>query len=267
MVLYFSGTGNCLAIARRLAEHCGEQVMSLYDAATTDLTQEKLIGLVYPTYYFNPPKPVLKLVEQLRISPSAYVFIVIPCGAQTGNAIWAVERILRRKGIKVAYCHKVRVPDCSAIGFGRNPNEQKWKFEKFAQRVEQIEYDIAMRRHIHHFGAWGVAGWLCALPFVERKTLPLLQPAVNPEKCIGCGTCVSVCPQANIKLVAACHEPVSSNGQTAHVALIGNDCAQCLSCVHFCPHQAVQIASNTTLKAFQYHHPNVKLKDMIRRVE
>ena len=50
MILYFSGSGNSLAIARRLAEKLNEQVMPLRDAVSIDLTKEQRIGLVYPTY-------------------------------------------------------------------------------------------------------------------------------------------------------------------------------------------------------------------------
>ena len=258
MILWFSGTGNCLSVAQQLADKTGDRLMSFYDAVNADLTQENVIGMVYPTYYFNPPKAVLTLAKQLTLPKDAYVYIVIPCGAQTGNAVWAVRQILKKKGINVAYCHKVRVPDCSAIGFGRNPNSQMWKFERFRGRVEKIAADINARRRAGHYGNWGLAGWLCALPAVEKRTLPALQPAVNDGKCIGCGTCARVCPQENISMLHA-----AKDGQLT--AIIGDSCVQCLACVHFCPHQAVEIARKATLRRHQYHNPAVRLKDMLRR--
>jgi len=36
MILYFSGTGNSLAIARAIAEHVGDTVLPLRDAAQAD---------------------------------------------------------------------------------------------------------------------------------------------------------------------------------------------------------------------------------------
>lgn len=264
MVLYFSGTGNCLAIAKKIAAGTDERVMSLYEGAETDLSQEKVVGLVYPTYYFNAPAPVHELVKSLSISKDAYVFVVIPCGAQTGNAIWSVARILRSKGVSVAYCHKIRVPDCSAIGFGRDPNVQKWKFDRYAYRLEKIISDIRERRHAHHFGAWGLAGWLCAQPWMERKTQPLLQPAVNKSLCTGCGTCAKICPQENISLVGPAGGNQTAQGnEKGSTALIGDKCAQCLRCVHFCPQQAIEIAGKPTPKQHQYHHPEIKLKDLL----
>ena len=110
MILYFSGTGNSLAISRQLAERLGEQVMPLNLAVKRDLSQERRIGLVFPCYWFNAPRAVTELVPRLQLPKDAYVFIVIPCGAQAGNAIWTVRRMLAAKGVEVAYSHKIRVP-------------------------------------------------------------------------------------------------------------------------------------------------------------
>lgn len=249
MILYFSGTGNSLAISRQLAEKLGEQVMSLNRAVTQDLSHERRVGLVFPCYWFNAPRAVTELVPRLRLSEEAYVFIVIPCGAQAGNAIWTVRRMLAAKGIDVAYSHKIRVPDNSAVGFGRNPNDQVWKFDRYAGRLERIAADIAAGVRRCHYAWWGVAGALCALHAVQRRTLHMLTPAVNVDKCIACGICKDVCPQDNITF-------------TDSKAHCGNDCTQCLACVHFCPQQAVELNRKPTLKDNQYHHPKVKVGDM-----
>ena len=238
-----------MAISRQLAEKLGEQVMSLNRAVTQDLSHERRVGLVFPCYWFNAPRAVTELVPRLRLSEEAYVFIVIPCGAQAGNAIWTVQRMLAAKGIDVAYSHKIRVPDNSAVGFGRNPNDQVWKFDRYAGRLERIAANIAAGVRRCHYAWWGVAGALCALPAVQRRTLPMLTPAVNVDKCIACGICKDVCPQDNITF-------------TDSKAHCGNDCTQCLACVHFCPQQAVELNRKPTLKDNQYHHLKVKVGDM-----
>ena len=95
MILYFSATGNSLAVARQLAEQLNEQLMPLTEAVQQDLTNEKRIGLVFPTYDFNLPPALRDMIAQLNISPKSYVFTVITCGSMVGNCVWVLRRILR----------------------------------------------------------------------------------------------------------------------------------------------------------------------------
>ena len=81
--------------------------------------------------------------------------------------------------------------------------------------------------------------------------LRTFRPAVNEEKCIGCGICSSVCPMRNI----------SVDGKAA----IGPHCTACLACLHACPQQAVEVGAKTTVKARQYRHPDIKIKDLTLR--
>ena len=257
MILYFSGTGNSLAIARKIAEALGEQVLSIYDAVKADLSGEKRIGLVFPTYNLDAPIAVTQLIPRIRFPKDAYTFVVITCGAQTNTAVWTVRRLLKRQGVRVDYCHKIRVPDSSALAFGRNPNDQAWKFDKFALRLETIIADLSAQKKRLHFAGFDPFGWLMSRPNLQRKIAQMTTPHVNPDKCIGCNTCVRVCPQGNIMLTER------EDGKP--LAAIGPHCTWCLSCVHFCPQQAVEVNGKVVSKPFQYHHPDIKLKDMLRR--
>ena len=244
MLLYFTGTGNSLAVARKIAAATGDSLLPLAKAAGTDLNAETSVGLVYPCYDFNTPPAVRDLVAWLQLNPKAYVFIVVTCGAQTGNSVWTVRRLLRKKGVRVAYCHKIRMPDNSATLFGRNPNDQLWKLEKYAPRLERIAADVKARRHASHFGAPGLAGCLAGIPAVERKLLGGFKPQVNADLCVGCGLCVKTCPISNISLVDNRH------------AAIGTACTACLGCLHACPHQAIQVGGKPVPKERQYRHPD-----------
>ncbi len=258
MILYFSGTGNSLAVARQLAEQLNERLMPLVETAGVDLTNEKRIGLVFPTYDFNLPPALPEMVARLNISPKSYVFTVVTCGSMAGNCIWVLRRILRAKGIELAYSHKVSVPDNSALAFGHNPNKQLGKFERVPARMEQIIRGLQAESHILHYSWFSVLSWLLGRPAVERGMIRALGPKLNAGKCTGCNICVRVCPMENIQLLST----LSDSGL---VARTGDNCTVCLACVHACPQQAMSTNGKTTLKDRQYRHPDINMKDLFRR--
>ena len=71
---------------------------------------------------------------------------------------------------------------------------------------------------------------------------------IDKETCIGCGTCVSVCPRHNIRLEGG--RPV-----------FGGDCIGCLSCIQYCPAEALNVGK-VTEKRERYHNPNVSAQDL-----
>ena len=225
MILYFSGTGNSLAVARQLAERLNERLMPLIEAVKQDLTNEKRIGLVFPTYDFNLPPAMRNMVAQLNISPQSYVFTVVTCGSMAGNCIWVLRRILREKGIKLAYSHKVSVPDNSALAFGRNPNKQLGKFRRVPARMEQIVRELQAEKHELHYSWFSLLSWLLG----------------RPNSVSG---------------------PTSEAGQ---VALFGDHCTVCFACVHACAQQAIITNGQQVRKERQYRHPQINLKDLLLR--
>lgn len=252
MILYFSGTGNSLAVARQLAEQLNEQLMPLVEAVNVDLTKEKRIGLIFPTYDFNLPPAMPEMISRLEISPKSYVFTVVTCGSMAGNCIWVLRRMLREKGIELSYSHKVSVPDNSALAFGRNPNKQLGKFERVPARMEQIIRELQAESHTLHYSWFSLLSWLLGRPAVERGMIHCLSPKVYADKCIGCEICVKVCPMDNITM-------------TDKKAVIGNNCTVCFACVHACPQHAMRTNGQDVRKERQYRHPDIKLKDLLLR--
>ena len=265
MILYFSGTGNSLAVARQLAEQLNEPLMPLINAAGMDLTNEKRVGLVFPTYDFNLPPAVRKLISQLTISPKSYVFTIVTCGSQAGNCIWELRRTLRGKGVELAYSHKVSVPDNSALAFGRNPNKQMKKFERVPARMEQIISELQAGSRTLHYSWFSLLSWLLGRPAVERGMVHVLGPKVNADKCIGCGICSQVCPMNNITLTSNSAAVQPPTGEAGPIASFGDNCTVCFACVHACPQQALRTNGRDALKERQYRNPQIKLKDLLLR--
>ena len=69
------------------------------------------------------------------------------------------------------------------------------------------------------------------------------------ESCNQCGICEKVCPRDNISI----------KNKSVYW---GDNCEQCMACIHWCPRQAIQNGKNT-LKRLRYHHPDIKVQDII----
>ena len=72
------------------------------------------------------------------------------------------------------------------------------------------------------------------------------------DSCIGCGTCVRICPRGNIRLIDK--KPS-----------FGTDCIGCLSCVQYCPAWAINIGKITE-KRERFPNPNVQASELMEKI-
>ena len=75
MIIYFSGTGNSYSVAKKLAAAIGDEAVPLIRLAENpdsyDLEKEDRIGIVFPVYYGDVPKPV----EEFFKTESIHLFL------------------------------------------------------------------------------------------------------------------------------------------------------------------------------------------------
>lgn len=251
MIIYFTGTGNSLAAARRLADLTGDRAVPLRSVRDADLASERRIGIVFPVYCFDAPTPVRAFLARAKFAQDAYVYLVATCGASVGRAIQTAARLIAGNGTELALSRKLRYPDSASVAIGANANPKSARCTKAQAEIDAIARDIeAGRRDLRD-----VHGSVAASIAETRTGHALVSWAFrqepDPQACNGCGLCAKVCPCSNIE-VADGHARILDR---AH-------CAHCMACVQFCPRQAMTIRGRRVKAELQYRHPGVTAADL-----
>jgi ferredoxin len=253
-IFYFSGTGNCLKVARDLARELGDadifNIAKVIDKEI-DLTADR-IGIIYPVYMFGMPLIVTRFVRQLKAAQNKYIFAIATCGGKAANTLKQNAILLKSQGLKLAAGFIIKMPGNYTPLYGAIPLEkQKKMFEKEKQRVKEIAGIVKDNRQYKiEKDAFLLRGLLSIIYQLMSPKIPFLDKDFwADKKCTSCGICVKVCPVSNIKLC---------EGKPAWL----HKCEQCFACLHWCPEEAIQYGKNTSGKK-RYRNPEIKLEDLI----
>jgi ferredoxin len=291
-IYYFSGTGNSLAVARDIAEKLDGKLASIPSMMEEETvrTDADVIGMVFPVYYATNdcgiPLIIGRFVKKLENLGSKYVFAVCTHQGAPGATIENLGKLVKSCGgeLSAGFNVKISVPYSTArkISYAlfhrklaadslKDKEKQQKLFDEWAKKLQAITeyvtarkkgrfetrgsllkillvpfYPIEKRLFLYRYRNLSKAS---GLPFDELINLADRSFRTN-ENCNGCGICVRVCPVDNIKLVEG--KPVWQH-----------HCENCFACFHWCPKEAIY--GDIVEYAKRYHHPKVKLSDMLRR--
>ncbi|MDO4950879.1 MAG: EFR1 family ferrodoxin, partial [Bacteroidales bacterium] len=125
-------------------------------------------------------------------------------------------------------------------------DERMKKLSHFNTRVKEIAQHIEERSRIMDIYR-GSFPWLKTnvLGALFRRYLVTDKPFRTTTDCIGCGTCVKVCPMHNITLE---DKRAMVNGQQSVSVKWHGNCTGCLACYHHCPTRAIRFGRRTEKK-------------------
>lgn len=258
---YFSGTGNSLVAARRIAGFLGDTdlVPIAAQSKTGVITAPPgRIGIICPVYDMGVPVIVREFVRRLIIDETAYVFAVLTYGGRGASALKMVStglRELNNRGLSAGFMIKMpgNFPPLAVPPSGKKRDDilaaADRELDRVAGSIKEHECRNPGLTPISSLLQMALYGSFAKGVHETDKKFSV------SDACTSCGTCVSVCPTRNISLADG--RPVWQHR-----------CELCCGCLNFCPVQAIDLhLMFGTRGRGRYHHPEITVADMKRQAE
>lgn len=250
VIFWFSGTGNSLAVAKELANQCGDtELVPVFQCLEKPLPPAERIGLVFPVYSFGPPAIVARFVEKLNAAPDSYIFAVVTYGGNPGGTLSILRRMLQKRGLDLSAGWGVKMPEnYPPLGGAPSPEKQQMINAAAAEKIAQIAAELRQSPRGKFETSSAIWRLLSRIGYpLFRKFLPRADRFFRTDgNCNGCGVCVKVCPVKNVEM---------TNGKPQWAG----HCEQCFACFHWCPQKAIQYGHSS--RQIRYHHPQAALAD------
>jgi len=251
IIYYYTGTGNSLWAARKLAEELKDARICSMRRASPENEASDAVGLVFPVHIWGLPRRVIDFVARLPAGKAYYFALAVNAG-QVAGTLKQLARLMKARGLTLSAGLDIVMPSNYIPWGGAAPEaEQQRRFAAAAEKIRDIAPNIDR----------GEAGSVEKGPLWQNLLLSglcyrLAYPKVpkmdknfwTDDKCNGCAICTAVCPSGNILV----------HGRKPEWQ--GN-CEQCLACIQWCPTEAIQYGKKTPGYA-RYRHPEVTLSDM-----
>ncbi|MDV2481970.1 4Fe-4S ferredoxin [Methanoculleus sp. Wushi-C6] len=256
VIYYFTGTGNSLAAAKKIAGALGDcevvPIASFTNTVGSITPDAGRVGIVCPVYFAGLPAMAASFAERLDLAAADYVFLVVTHGGGGGAAaLRQLDGILRdRQGRGLDAGFTVHMPGNYILMYESPAGEKRDRLldaaeaelDAIAGRVRQGERPKLPNSPV--------------VRIVKALTYPWFRSHVHgddrkftvSEGCTSCGTCAAVCPAGNIEMVDG--KPVWNHR-----------CELCCGCIHLCPAEAIQ-AGRGTGKRQRYRNPSVGIAEL-----
>lgn len=237
-IFYFSGTGNSYHIAKKISNSFDDntELIKIKDNNYFGVIEDKIVGIVFPIYYFGLPVLVEEFIRKINISKDTYLFIIVTKGVSLGGGVKTqLEKLFQGKK-KYNYFQYITMGDNFVLDFWDATPPQKTLIRNEKSNKEIIKITKAIKNQqdrkkyafIDYF--YFITKNIPRYGYKTYKQNIYLKDSffvVDKKQCMLCKKCEKSCPVNNIKI-------------TTKVEWKHENCQMCLACFHCCPRNAVQ---------------------------
>jgi ferredoxin len=251
-ICYFSGTGNTLWSAKKIAESLGGESELINIGAETFKSEINLeadaIVILFPAYAYGAPVLVQRWVKKAAIK-TPYLAVFTSFGTSPGGALAQICRILKRRKIKVSYCGRIPAVENYIAIFGPQKEttiQKRLVLQKKATDEAALCIKASKANRINTFRPF--SAFVSTLFSLGIKIFYSWY-RVSAD-CDGCRVCEKLCPVSAITM---------RDGKPA----FSKNCEHCQGCLNWCPMRAIRFGRMNP-QTPRYHHPEISLADMSR---
>ncbi len=256
-IYYFTGTGNSLAAAKKVADVLGETelvpIASLHETKTRIIPRSDRVGIVCPVYDAGIPVIVRDFLGRLDLNAEQYLFGIVTMGGMGVSALHQINSVLvlnHQKKLDAAFA--VKMPgNFPPVGIPPVGEKKKQILADADKSLAAIAEKIANKKRVSpQFSPGSSLLRLLLYPPFARNVHGIDKNFSVGEACTSCGTCSEVCPVGNI--VMENERPVWQH-----------HCELCCACLHSCPAEAIDLSLMRGTKGRgRYLHPDLTKEDL-----
>jgi len=249
----YTGTGNSLWVAHRLAEELQDASIEFMSDLAEDLEPvAQRVGFLFPVHIWGLPARVIHFANHLRMKPQTYFFAIAVNAGQPAATLLQLQKLMANRTFSLSSGYSIVLPSNYIPWGGPGPLETQHRlFRDAKDKVKRIAHDIlgGERKKVDRGPLWQniIFSWVYKMSF--RQVPKMDKKFWVDHQCNGCDICLKVCPAGNIEMK-------DKKPSWLH------RCEQCLACLQWCPQQAIQYGKKTAMVQ-RYHHPEVALRNML----
>ena len=262
-IYYFSGTGNSLWSAKKIAQvigDSGEECRLFNIGAVNAESKEELIVeadavvLVYPSYAFGLPLVVRDFVKKAEFKTNnangLYLASLVTYGSTPLGTQGIMRRILKKKKIDKMFFGKIPAVENYLAMFGAPDKQTIEKRSEMQRKATERAARFVVEQKTNSVSTFCPFSAFVVRLFYLGIKIFYKYYRVNDVSCTGCAVCEKVCSVSAITM---------KNGHPQ----FSSKCQNCQGCVNICPSRAIQFG-RVKFDTSGYCHPEIEVGELGR---